>query len=544
MRYGKIKLGLILIVIGLALYSLFPTYQLYNSIPKREAYLKNLLKSAGTKEDSLRIESELVDLEAEKIKIHKRALHLGLDLVGGMHLVLEIDKTKLSRGEIKDAADRALEIIKNRVDQFGVFEPIIQRMGEDRILVQLPGVDRERAKSIIGQTALLEFKLVAEERLVSDILRKIDEYFKKTRGLDTTRETGFLSYIIDVGKIDLGVAEKDLPVFTAYLREVDTIINPRSRAEKEHYEFLFGPFEDYQGRRIRRLYLVKKVPELTGRDVASARVDAYTGSDINLSNTWIVSLKLNRESARNFASITGRNVGRRLAIVLDNIVRSAPIIQERIPSGEAMITTGDVNPEKARDLAIVIRSGSLPAPVLVIEERSVGPALGLDAINKGIRSVAIAALLVVIFMGIYYSLAGIIADFAVLANIIFTLALLSSLRATLTLPGLAALALTVGMGVDANVLVFERIREELRSGKTIRAAVDAGFQRALVTIVDANLTTVITGLVLYFFGTGPIKGFAITLIFGLLVNLFTALFLTKFAIDGILTKFELRTLPI
>ncbi len=543
MRYGKIKLALIIIVIVAVLYSLYPTYQLYFSIPKRENYLKNLLSNAQTKEDSARIQSELVDLEGEKIKIHKRALHLGLDLVGGMHLVLEIDKSQLARGEVKDAADRAQEIIKNRVDQFGVFEPIIQRMGEDRILVQLPGVDRARAKSIIGQTALLEFKLVAEERFTAEVLKKIDEYSKKV-AKDTLKEGSFLNYLIDVGKVDLGVDERDLPYVSGLLKEVDTIINPPSRPERDQYEFLFGPLENYEGKRIRRLYLLKKVPELTGKGIASARVDAYQGSNINLANTWIVSLKLNREATRTFASVTGRNVGRRLAIVLDGVVRSAPVIQERIPSGEAMITTGDVNPERARDLAIVIRSGSLPAPVLVIEERSVGPALGLDAINKGIKSVVIAAILVLIFMAFYYKLSGLIADCALFFNILFTLAVLASLRATLTLPGLAALALTVGMGVDANVLIFERIREELRLGRTVRAAVDTGFSRALVTIIDANVTTVITALVLYFFGTGPIKGFSLTLIFGLLINLFTAVFLTKFAIDALLTKVGLRSLPI
>ncbi|MEO0100605.1 MAG: protein translocase subunit SecD, partial [candidate division WOR-3 bacterium] len=450
---------------------------------------------------------------------------------------------QLARGEVKDAADRAQEIIKNRVDQFGVFEPIIQRMGEDRILVQLPGVDRARAKSIIGQTALLEFKLVAEERFTAEVLKKIDEYSKKV-AKDTLKEGSFFNYLIDVGKVDLGVDERDLPYVSRLLEEVDTIINPPSRPERDQYEFLFGPLENYEGKRIRRLYLLKKVPELTGKGIASARVDAYQGSNINLANTWIVSLKLNREATRTFASVTGRNVGRRLAIVLDGVVRSAPVIQERIPSGEAMITTGDVNPERARDLAIVIRSGSLPAPVLVIEERSVGPALGLDAINKGIKSVVIAAILVLIFMAFYYKLSGLIADCALFFNILFTLAVLASLRATLTLPGLAALALTVGMGVDANVLIFERIREELRFGRTVRAAVDTGFSRALVTIIDANVTTVITALVLYFFGTGPIKGFSLTLIFGLLINLFTAVFLTKFAIDALLTKVGLRSLPI
>ncbi len=544
MKYGKIKTGLIIGVIILALYSLYPTYQLYNSIPKREQSLRHLLKTAGSKDDSIRLESELAELEAEKVRLHKRALHLGLDLVGGMHLVLEVDKSKLAKGEVRDVADRAQEIIKNRIDQFGIFEPVIQKLSEDRILVQLPGVDRARAKSIIGQTAQLEFRLVAEERVTAEVLKRIDDYFKRQAAGDTTKERNFLSYLIDIGRIEQGVDEADLPVFMRMLKEVDTIINPPSRPERDQYEFLFGPLENYQGRRIRRLYLLKKTVELTGKEIASARVDNYAGSDVNLTNTWIVSLKLNREATRTFASITGRNIGRRLAIVLDGTVRSAPIIQERIPSGEAMITTGDVNPDKARDLAIVIRSGSLPAPVFIAEERSVGPTLGLDAINKGIKSAAIGAILVIIFMLIYYRLFGLIADFAILFNVLFTLAILASLRATLTLPGLAGIALTIGMGVDSNILIFERIREELRWGKTIRTAIEQGFQRALKTIIDANITTIITAAVLYFFGTGPIKGFAITLTFGLLINLFTAVFLTKFVADGILTQFEFKSLPI
>jgi preprotein translocase subunit SecD len=257
-----------------------------------------------------------------------------------------------------------------------------------------------------------------------------------------------------------------------------------------------------------------------------------------------VSLKLGRKDAAVFAQVTGRNIGRRLAIVLDNVVKSAPVIQSRIPDGNAMITTNEVNPDESRDLAIVLRSGALPAPVNIVEERSVGASLGNDSIRRGILASLIGALVVVVFMVIYYSVAGVLADFALVFNVFFLLAILAGLRATMTLPGLAAMALTIGMAVDANVLVFERIREELRWGKTVMAAVDSGYDRAFVTIIDANATTIITAIALYFIGSGPIRGFATTLAAGLVINVITAVFLTRFIFDWWLTRFEVKKLRI
>jgi protein-export membrane protein SecD len=539
MKQVRIKIVIFISAIILGLYSLYPTYQLYKEIPVKEAGLAKRLNRAITKDDSLRIGVEQAQLEHEKVKAHKKALHLGLDLVGGMHLALEVDKAKLTKEEARDAGDRALEVIRNRIDQFGVFEPIIQKTGQDRILVQLPGVDRERAKSLIGQTALLEFRLPQEERQTDDILKKIDDHYRRIANEDTTiREQGqFLDYIITVDKTDFGVEEPDYPAFQKLLAGGDSLVPPE-------YEFLFGPTEPYEGRNIHRLYLLKKEPELTGSAISDAHPSPYGGSDPNLASSWIVSLKLARKDAAKFASVTGRNVGKRLAIVLDRLVRSAPVIRERIPGGEAMITTGDVNPDKAKDLAILLRSGALPAPVVIVEERSVGPSLGHDSIRKGVQASLLGSVIVFIIMIMVYSLSGIVADIGLSFNIFFLLAVLAGIRATLTLGGLAGIALTIGMSVDANVLIFERIREELRWGKTIRAAVENGYKRAFVTIMDSNLTTIVAVIPLYIWGSGGIKGFATTLIIGLVINIFTAVYLTRAVYDFALAQFEIKKLRI
>ncbi|MEO0094000.1 MAG: protein translocase subunit SecD [candidate division WOR-3 bacterium] len=539
MKNVRIKIAIFIIAIGVGLYSLYPTYQLYKEIPTKEQALQRQLARALTHEESLRISVELADLEQAKARIHKKALHLGLDLVGGMHLTLEVDKSKLTKEEARDAGDRALGVIQNRIDQFGVFEPVIQKIGADRILIQLPGVDRTRAKNLIGQTALLEFRLVQELRQTDEILKKIDDHYRRLAGEDTLiKEQGkFLDYILTVDRTDYGVEEADYPTFQKMLTAVDTLIPPE-------YEFLFGPSESYQGRTIRRLYLLKKEPELTGSAISEAHASPYGGSDPNLANTWIVSLKLARKDASKFASVTGRNVGKRLAIVLDRVVRSAPVVRERIPSGEAMITTGDVNPDKAKDLAIVLRSGALPAPVTIIEERSVGPSLGHDSIRKGIQASLIGSIIVFIIMIMVYSWSGVVADIGLFFNIFFLLAVLAGIRATLTLGGLAGIALTIGMSVDANVLIFERIREELRWGKTVRAAIENGYKRAFVTIMDSNLTTILAVIPLYIWGSGSIKGFATTLVIGLVINIFTAVYLTRVVYDFALAQFDIKRLRI
>ncbi len=489
MKALKWKLIIFLITIGIALYLLYPSIVLYTS--------KNLP-------------------ETEKIKLQKRALHLGLDLVGGMHLILEIDKSKLSKEEAKDATDRALEIIRNRVDQFGVYEPVIQKIGRDRILVQLPGVQRERAKSLIGQTAQLEFRFLVNPERAQVIYTDINNYFKK----DTlSKENPFFKYLISIGN-DVALDVEDAPVVKKMLKEAAHLI-------PQDVEFLFGPEEEYQGRTVRRLYLVEKKVQLTGAYIADARHSPYQGTDPNLQGSWEIQLRLNSKGARIFDRITGENINRRLAIILDGVVRSAPVIEERIPYGRARISGGGMNADKAKEIAIVLRSGALPAPVKIAEERSVGPTLGLDSIRLGILAALIGAAAVIIFMLIYYSVSGGIAVFALVLNIFLLLAVLSGFRATLTLPGIAGIALTVGMAVDANVLIFERIREELRTGKTPRSAVDAGYAKVIRTIIDANMTTIITAAILYWLGTGPIRGFALTLMIGLVINLLTAVYFTR-----------------
>jgi protein-export membrane protein SecD len=542
-------------------------------LPGQESALNARLARAEIADDSARVQAEMADFQRRKVGIHKRSLHLGLDLVGGMQLTLEVDKSKLSADEAADAGDRALEVIRNRVDQFGVFEPIIQKVGRDRILIQLPGVDRERAKSLIGQTAQLEFQLVQEERATYDALKTLDDKLKSRPGADTGRaaktdtasnvepDTSRLQALFDTAREDTGLAaigEADEGTLLGFVRTIDgdfgvddrdypefkALLERAKPRWPEGYEFLFGPSEAHEGSPVRRLYMLKAEPEMLGSAIKDARPAPYQGSEPGLANTWIVSLKLGRKDAAVFAQVTGRNIGRRLAIALDNVVRSAPVIQSRIPDGNAMITTNEVNPDESRDLAIVLRSGALPAPVNIVEERSVGASLGSDSIRRGILASLIGALIVLVFMVIYYSFAGVLADFALVINVFFLLAILAGLRATMTLPGLAAMALTIGMAVDANVLVFERIREELRWGKTVMAAVDAGYDRALVTILDANATTVITAIALYFIGSGPIRGFATTLAAGLVINVITAVFVTRFIFDSWLTRFEVKKLRI
>jgi len=570
---ARIKFAVFTAAVALGIWSLWPTYQLHFVLPGQESALNARLTRAVTADDSARVQAEMADFQRRKVGIHKRSLHLGLDLVGGMQLTLEVDKSKLSADEAADAGDRALEVIRNRVDQFGVFEPIIQKVGRDRILIQLPGVDRERAKSLIGQTAQLEFQLVQEERATYDALKTLDDKLKFRPGADTGRaaktdtasnvkpDTSRLQALFDTAREDTGLAaigEADEGTLLGFVRTIDgdfgvddrdypefkALLERAKPRWPEGYEFLFGPSEAHEGSPVRRLYMLKAEPEMLGSAIKDARPAPYQGSEPGLANTWIVSLKLGRKDAAVFAQVTGRNIGRRLAIALDNVVRSAPVIQSRIPDGNAMITTNEVNPDESRDLAIVLRSGALPAPVNIVEERSVGASLGSDSIRRGILASLIGALVVLVFMVIYYSVAGVLADFALVFNVFFLLAILAGLRATMTLPGLAAMALTIGMAVDANVLVFERIREELRWGKTVMAAVDAGYDRALVTILDANATTVITAIALYFIGSGPIRGFATTLAAGLVINVITAVFVTRFIFDWWLTRFEVKKLRI
>jgi preprotein translocase subunit SecD len=368
------------------------------------------------------------------------------------------------------AVRQGLETIRNRVDQFGVAEPSIQQQGDNRILIQLPGVqDPERAKALIGKTALLEFKLVDDRADVDAALRA-------------------------------GPPPGDEIL---YQRRVDK--------------------ESGQERKIP--FVVQKKALLTGRDLATARVSI----DQNTSEPY-VSVEFNTAGAKAFAELTEASVGKRLGIILDGNVHSAPVIRERIPSGRAQIS-GGFTTQEATDLAIVLRAGALPAPVRVLEERTVGPSLGADSIKKGLLSTLTAALAVVVFMLIYYRLSGLIADAALVLNLVILMAAMAGFHATLTLPGIAGVVLTIGMAVDTNILIFERIREELRGGKTVRAAIDAGFARAFRTVIDTHVTVLVSAAILYQFGTGPVKGFAVSLAIGILASLFTAVFFTRLVFD-------------
>jgi len=507
------RIVIVLIIVAAALWTLWPTFQFYTMSPEEKAQLTR---------------TELLNLK-------KRAINLGLDLQGGMYLLLEVDKSKLSPEEQKGAVDRALEVIRNRIDQWGVFEPSIQKAGENRILIQLPGIlDRERARSLIGKTAQLEFRLVAQPKVLSQVIDLIDEKLTSKDSLAETFSSLLLQYKGGVAVMEDNWSKVDSILS---LEEIKKVI-------PKNYVFMWGKTEITRvGEKLRPLYLVKAKPELTGAYLKSARHTIYQGQDPAYQGKPIVELHFDKKGAAKFAYITGKNIGRQLAIVLDNIVQSAPFIDERIPTGDAIIR-GNFTMDEAKELAVILRAGSLPAPVKIVEERSVGPLLGRDSVRKGIRALMVGLILVMIFMAIYYNLSGLIADLALVLNIILILGALVALHATLTLPGMAGLILTVGMAVDANVLIFERIREELRAGKRPKNAVDAGYHRALITIFDANLTTLIAALVLLRFGTGPIRGFGTTLSLGIIVSFFTAIFVTKIIFDYFLVVKRAKTIKI
>ncbi len=401
----------------------------------------------------------------------------------------------------ENALDQCLEIIRNRIDQFGVTEPVIVKQGTDKIVVQLPGVkDPERALKLIGQTAQLEFHLVDEEAMA-----RIDL-------------PGLIARAIKEGRLKPDASRE----------EINRVLRPYIPPDDEIY---FLVERDRQtGRVIKKPLLLKKRAVLTGDMVKTARVRIG-----GVYNEPYVALEFTDRGARIFARVTEENVGKRLAIVLDDVVRSAPVIREKIPGGQAQIT-GSFTYEEAADLAIVLRAGALPAPVKVIQNITVGPSLGRDSIKKGLISGLIGAAAVMLFMIIYYRFSGLVADVALILNVLMLLAVLSLFRATLTLPGIAGIILTMGMGVDSNVLIFERMREELGLGRPPRAAIVAGYDRAFWTIVDAHITTLITALALFLFGTGPIKGFAVTLSAGIVINLFTAIFGTRIVYDYLIAK--------
>ena len=589
--------------------------------------------------EEMRINGELANLESKVIR-------QGLDLKGGMYIVLEADvpalisnlasvkderllniikKTrdqatnpnldifavfekevkndgiKLSRyyheygasvedilvalkAESDDAINRVLEILQNRIDQFGVSEPTIQKQGKHRIAVELAGIkDSERARALLQSTALLEFYLVKNNSITSELISQLDEALKdektiksetskpniageKDKNNDTEKtkqvselfsqekpleedslnsdvvkdifdDAPFSSYLTALPG-DIGVDEKNIYSLKKLIEnpKIQKILN------NSNGQILFSqepkPIAPDSPQKFYRLYYLENQPELTGGIVEEAKADLGSMGGGSAGQS-IVSLSMNNQGSRTWSRVTGANIGERIAIVLDNKVHMAPSIREKIPSGRTQIE-GFANINEAKDLAIILRAGALPTPVKIIEERIVGPSLGTDSISKGTQAVVFGLMVVLFFMIVYYRLAGLVANFAMIWNILLVLAVLASLQATLTLPGIAGLILTVGMSIDANVIIFERIREELRKGKTPKASIDSGYDRAITTIIDANVTTLIASLVLYQFGTGPIKGFATVLFWGILISMFTAVYITR----TILNTYTSRKTPI
>jgi preprotein translocase subunit SecD len=618
------KFIIILCVIILAVYLLYPTYK-WNSL-------------SSAQKDEMQIEDQ-----KGFFNLKSKTINLGLDLQGGMHVVLEVDVKELvntlakNRDEnfeialeetdkqvkesdedfisvfsgklktknvnivryfasserrtedevldylneqTKEAVHRSKEILSNRVDEFGVSEPIIQKQGDRRIIIELAGVTNPtRVRELIGKTALLEFKLLKDNIVSSQVAEKINNFIvSKISPADTAssadddKKDTTTTALEDMFGIDTSEATQEeiaADSASSLFEENIFFLDPNDKqslvvpVEKEikfkeilklpeiqkiiskeagNGEFVWGAKPEYNDK-FCKVYLVNRNIELTGNTITDAFPQTGDPSDPSSMGKFQVSLTLNDEGSRIFARVTGANIGKRLAIILDNKVFLAPTLQTKITGGRARITGMDTMDE-AKDLGIVLKAGALPAPVEIIEERTVGPSLGKDSINAGSYSGLLGLILVMVFMAIYYKLSGLVADLALSLNIIFIMAVMAYFHATLTLPGIAGIILTIGMAVDANVLIFERVREELRRGKTVRASIDVGYGKAFITILDANVTTFIAGLVLYTYGTGPIQGFALTLMIGIVASMFTAIVVTRVVFDYTLERKMINNLSI
>ncbi len=587
--FRSVLLIIILVLCGI---SLFPTIQVFS-------------KSNDTNQPLEKRAREIY--KKDHPNTAAKAINLGLDLAGGTHIIVEVNKEKLDKEAQKDVMDRSLEILRNRVDQYGLSEPLITRSGENRIVADLAGMGAEDARRLIGATALLEFKLIPEGTEFKPVLDKIDAFLNRRSGgkpeksatpgndtaqavqdlfgrvvqkdsskagapkdsaavaaakapkdslhkadsanghaaTDTNTESAsefyknrpFGSLLVAMGR-DLAVKAENVGKAKAILDDPDVQALIPSR-----YQFLWGrDIETLEGNtKIRRLYLLKHRPEMTGATIADARPQRL-GGGMNAGEVE-VSLTFKGLGPKEFGRVTGANIGKQLAIVLDSVVYSAPVIQGRIPNGRASITgIGDMT--EAKQLAVTLRAGSLPAPMKIAELRSVGPTLGEDNIHKGLMAALVALALVAGFMALYYKGAGLIANLALLLNMIILFAVLGAFHATLTLPGIAGIVLTIGMAVDSNVLIFERIREELRAGRSVRAAIDAGYKKAFSAILDSNVTALGTAGILYYIGVGPIKGFGLTLMVGLGASMYTAIIVTRLVFDYILSGRDVKELSI
>ena len=457
----------------------------------------------------------------------------------------------------EDSIRRVIEIIQNRVDQFGVAEPTIQKQGNNRVIVELAGIqDSERARDLLQSTALLELMIVKDIESTNALIRQLDSITATSNEkavnndneinelFDTTGSDNlnFSSLLISVGG-NLAISSKNLSSFKDILSQanVKQILDATNSTVLISNSSIALVNEIGEEEEFYTLYHLFNNAELTGGVIEDAQM-RLSQAGVTAGQA-VVEVEMNSEGSREWARITGANINNRIAIVLDGKVHMAPVIRSQIFGGGTVIEGLD-SIEEAEDIAIVLRAGALPVPVTIAEERTVGASLGADSVTKGTLSMAIGLLLVVIFIVLFYKMSGLIASFSVMWTLILLLGVLALLEATLTLPGIAGLILTVGMSVDANVIIFERIKEELRNGKSVRSAIDSGYERAITTIVDANLTTGIAAAVLYQYGSGPIKGFATVLFWGIIVSMFTAIIVTRFVFDFVTSRKNIEKLSI
>ncbi len=622
MKEFRFKIIIILAAMALSIYLLYPTfadYQNSTEISHKLDYIRDSLVQANPEISKDKLKKTLA-FEEDNLQIsdpsfrenREKRIKLGLDLQGGMYLVMEVNTAKLLEKLVKDpdevfnrllaeaekeakisnlnvvsifadllaknnirlsryfgsireddsqiidnlleqeadAVTRAQEIIRNRVDQYGVSEPSIQKQGARRIIIELPGVAKEEeAKNLVQGSALLEFKLVKDANFTFPIMNRIDEILSGKTEADSVNTTDTTKTGADLSAEEFA---KEHPFFAiARLldpqgRVADAVVKENERAIVENYlnrddvkkvipnnvEFAFSAKPEFvqDGENYYRLYLVNKQAELTGGVIVDAQ------ANINPQTTSpIVTMSMNSDGAREWARITGANVNKRCAILLDGLIFSAPNINQKIVGGNSQIE-GMADLDEAKLLEIVLKAGALPAPVDIIEERTVGPSLGQDSITQGFTSTLIGFFLVTLFMIAYYKISGSIADMALFFTIIFIMGILAAFKATLTLPGIAGIILTIGMAVDANVIIYERIREELKTGKTIKASIDSGYSNSYSAIFDSNITTFFTAIILYQFGSGPVQGFALTLMIGILCSLFSALVITRLFFDIMASK--------
>lgn len=518
----------------------------------------------------------------ELLQLQQEAIRLGLDLQGGIHVVLRVKLEELDKGLRSDAVDRAMQIIRNRVDGLGVAEPVIVKQGNNRIIIDLPGyTDAERAEDLIGQTALLQFKLLETSDNANLLMTRLDsvitDYERQRKvesgeidttalaleeAADTTEKTESPDLMaelmgdsaVDTTELfgfdeDLGVDDEERPLtsrlelalsnrtgvawpsFSVTKKDRERIdrwlkLPQAAKVIPIDVQFAWSTRTEVRNNReVYFLYLLKRKAQFLGKYLENIglRRDQMSG--------FVVNFQLSGEAAARFAQLTGANIEKPLAIVLDDKVESAPFINSKIRRQGQISMGSSASIDDARNMEIVLKAGALPAPVEIIEKNVVGASLGADSINKGFSAALLGLALVLLFIGVYYRISGFIADIGLLFNIFFLLAVMSALGATLTMPGIAGIILTIGMSVDSNILIFERIREELRTGKTVRASIDAGYNRAFVAIFDSHVTTLITAGALFLLGSGPIKGFAVTLFWGIVISLYTAFVITKQVFD-------------